>query len=338
MKNQELQGVATKNVADTLRLSIQHTDGVGRALVVYDTNYGLTDILTAAYRSALPSAKFVDFDTVTKEEVIAQFDALEPGDLVVLVQSTNFLLSEFRIRLHLFQRGLKVIEHMHLTRNEEAVWDVYINSLEYDPAWYPVVGPKLKGVLDDTRTLRIVAGGAELTVTGGLEGAKLNIGDYTGMANVGGTFPIGEVFTEAVDLAQMNGSFFVYAYADKDFNVQMHEPFRVTVQGGLVTGYADNTPEAFRDIVALVQSMERPLIREIGFGLNKAITKERPLADITAFERILGMHLSFGEKHSVFKKEGLATNKTKFHIDLFPVVEEAYADDVLIFSQGRYLV
>jgi hypothetical protein len=62
------------------------------------------------------------------------------------------------------------------------------------------------------------------------------------------------------------------------------------------------------------------------------------LSDITAFERILGLHFSLGEKHSVYKKDGITTNKTKFHIDIFPVVDEVYADDVLIFKDGRYLV
>ena len=83
---------------------------------------------------------------------------------------------------------------------------------------------------------------------------------------------------------------------------------------------------------------ERPIIREIGFGLNRAITKERYLEDITAFERILGMHLSLGEKHSVYKKEGIITHKARFHVDLFPVVDHVYVDNSLIFENGKYLV
>jgi leucyl aminopeptidase (aminopeptidase T) len=227
---------------------------------------------------------------------------------------------------------------MHLARNDESVWDVYVNSLEYDKNWLPVIAPKLKSVLDQSKKLRIISGDAQLEVNGKLEDAKLNIGDYTGMINIGGTFPIGEVFTEAEDFSAMNGSFYVYAYADKNFNVQMHEPFMVTINNGLIISCADNTPADFLDMIELVKSYERPLIRELGFGLNKAITKERFLSDITAFERILGLHFSLGEKHSVYKKDGITTNKTKFHIDIFPVVDEVYADDVLIFKDGRYLV
>ena len=88
-----------------------------------------------------------------------------------------------------------------------------------------------------------------------------------------------------------------------------------------------------QDIIKLVSSLERPLIREIGFGLNRAITKERYLGDITAFERILGMHMSLGEKHSVYKKPGIRTNKSKFHVDLFLEIDKVKADGLVIFLE-----
>jgi hypothetical protein len=336
--NNTLLEKAIVNVNDILNTCINH-DQSRRSLVVYDNDFGLTQLLTSAYKSVLTNnADFVDFNSKTREEIIDLFNSLQKDDLVVLIQSTNFLLNEFRIRLHLFNLGLRVVEHMHLARNDESVWDVYVNSLEYDKNWLPVIAPKLKSVLDQSKKLRIISGDAQLEVNGKLEDAKLNIGDYTGMINIGGTFPIGEVFTEAEDFSAMNGSFYVYAYADKNFNVQMHEPFMVTINNGLIISCADNTPADFLDMIELVKSYERPLIRELGFGLNKAITKERFLSDITAFERILGLHFSLGEKHSVYKKDGITTNKTKFHIDIFPVVDEVYADDVLIFKDGRYLV
>lgn len=335
--NQELVQIATKNIKDILTHAIQKQP-TEKALVVYDTKYGLTEILLAAYREALPNARFVDFEAVSKEEVIEAFDSMQPSDLVVLLQSSNFLLDAFRIRLHLFQKGLKVIEHMHLYRNTEDVWDVYVNALEYDMSWYRDIGPKLKAKLEQTQELRIQSGDVEMVVTGGVESPKLNIGDYTGMENIGGTFPIGEVFTEAKDFSKMNGSFMVYAYAGEQFSVDMHTPFRVDVKDGLIVGWQEDAPESFAKIVNTIKEYERPLIREIGFGLNRAITRERYLQDITAFERILGMHFSLGEKHSVYKKEGITTHKTKFHVDLFPLVDRVFADGELIFSEGKYLV
>lgn len=335
--NPTLVTLATKNITDIVELSIEHKSEE-KALVIFDSQYGLTNILTEGYRNALPEARFIDFDTLEKSAIIEAIDAMQPNDLVVLIQSSNFLLNEFRIRLHLFQKKLKVIEHTHLHRNSEDVWDVYINALAYDPKWYRVIGPKLKAKLEATQELRIKGGGVELVVTGGLETPKPNLGDYAGMENVGGTFPIGEVFTESRDFLRMNGSFMIYAYAGGDFSVNMHAPFRVDVYEGVVVGWQEDAPKSFVDIVEAIKLYERPLIREIGFGLNRAITRERYLQDITAFERILGMHLSMGEKHSVFKKVGITTHKTKFHVDLFPVADRVTADGEVIFEDGKYLL
>jgi hypothetical protein len=322
---------ATKNVTDILAHAIE-LKPTEKALVIYDTENGLTNILTDAYRAALPTASFIDFNTKTKDEIIETCNAMSERDLVVLIQSSNFRLDEFRIRLHLFQKKLKVIEHMHLYRNTPDMWGTYVDSLAYDPVWYRGVGLALKAKLETTNELRVLSGETELVITGGVEEPKLNIGDYTGMENIGGTFPIGEVFTEGRDFSQMNGSIFVYAFADKDFLIHMHEPFRVDIEKGLIVGWGKDAPQDFVDIVNLVKSYERPLIREIGFGLNRAITRDHYLGDITAFERILGMHFSLGEKHSVYKKDGITTNKTKFHVDLFPVVTKVLADNTLIFE------
>lgn len=335
--NDALLATATRNIKDIVELALLH-DKTKQALVIYDTHFGLTDVLTAAYRAVLPDARFLDFDTLAKEDVIAAIDTMRERDLVVLIQSSNFLLNEFRIRLHLFQKKLKVIEHTHLHRNPSAVWDVYVNALAYDPNWYRTVGPKLKAKLEAANELCIEANGAKLVVRGGLESPKLNIGDYTGMENIGGTFPIGEVFTESRDFAGMNGSFMIYAYAGGDFTVDMHTPFRVDVSEGIVVGWAADAPASFVEIVESIKAIERPLIREIGFGLNRAITRERYIPDITAFERILGMHLSLGEKHSVYKKPGIQAHKAKFHVDLFPVVDRALLDGEVIFESGEYLV
>lgn len=332
-----LTAEAAKNAKDILTLSIKH-QGSEKALVIYDTQCGLAQILTEAYRIALPKAEFVDFDSLSKEEILEKINALVPRDLVVLIQSSNFRLNEFRIRLHLFNRKLKVIEHVHLARNSETVWDVYVKALEYDPAWYLNVGPKLMKRLEKSEKLVIRAGEAELIVEGALEAPKPNLGDYSAMENIGGTFPIGEVFTESKEFAAMNGSFMIYAFAGNDFLVNMHEPFRIDIEKGIVAGWGENTPQSFRDIVNMVKGYERPIIREVGFGLNRAITRERYLEDITAFERIHGMHLSLGEKHSVFKKSDVSTGKAKFHVDLFPLVENVQVNGETIFENGTYTV
>jgi aminopeptidase len=335
----ELIQKATQNISDILTQCIQFdVNGENKALVVYDSQNGLTDILTQAYRNVLPNAKFVDFDNMTKEEVLAEFSLMKANDLVVQIQSMNFRLDDFRIRLHLFGQKLRVIEHMHLQRNKPEVWDVYIDSLAYDPSWYRVVGPNLSKKLENTGTLEIFSKDAVLTVVEGLEIPKPNLGDYTGMDNIGGTFPIGEVFTEAKAFANMNGSVYIYAFADKEFNIDMHEPFRIDIVNGIVVGYADDAPSMFVEVYEAVKTLERPLIREIGFGLNRSMTKEKYLGDITAFERILGLHLSMGEKHSVYKKEGIIAKKSRFHVDLFLATDKVLSDGEIIFENGKYLI
>ena len=158
------------------------------------------------------------------------------------------------------------------------------------------------------------------------------------MENIGGTFPIGEVFTEAKDLSRVNGSLMIYAFADTNFEICMHDPFRVDIENGLVTGWSTNAPQSFEEVIAQIKTNERPILREVGFGLNRAITRENYLPDITAFERTLGLHFSLGEKHPVFKKAGITSDKTRFHVDVFPVVSEVYSDDTLLFKDGTYHV
>ncbi len=333
----ELIQIATRNVRDIVTIALEHK-APHKALVIFDTENGLTNILTEAYRTALPDGEFIDFNTTSKEEIIKKMDALAPKDLVVLIQSTDFRLNEFRIRIHLFQHGLKVIDHLHLYRNTPDSWITYINALAYDPTWFRGVGQRLKTALLNTETLKLEGPGTTLAILNGVEEPKLNIGDYTGMTNIGGTFPIGEVFTEAKDLSQVNGSLMIYGFAGQDFLMNMYEPFRIDIENGIVVSWADNAPKSFGEIVALVKQNERPLIREIGFGLNRAITREHYLKDITAFERILGLHVSMGEKHSVYKKAGIVIDKTRYHVDLFPVIDRVTADGTVIFENNSIVV
>lgn len=333
----KLVALATQNIGNMVTLALMHDDS-HKALVIYDTENELTEILTEAYRRVLPNANFLDFASLSKEQIIAEFDALAAKDLVVLIQTSDFRLNEFRIRIHLFQKKLKVIDHQHLYRNDPDSWQTYINALAYDPSWYRTIGPKLKETLQDAKSLRFDSADHSLVISSGFEIPKLNIGDYEGMENVGGTFPIGEVFTEGKDLTQMNGSMFVYAFAGTDFHINMHEPFRVDIENGLVVHWGANAPTSFGDVVHQVQTNERAIIREIGFGLNRAITREHYVKDITAFERILGIHFSLGEKHTVYKKAGIVADKTRYHVDLFPVIDKVFADEMLIFEDSHYLL
>ena len=196
--------IAEKNIADLLTQVFHHTSQ-HKAVVVFDANCELARTLTDAYRHCLPDAQFVDFATHTPEAVLGVFAALAASDLVVLVQSTNFRLEAFRIRVELFKRGLKVIEHLHLVRMQGAEVGYYIDALAYDAAYFRGVGHGLKAIIDTAKSGWLDSGGARfpdarLVFGSSFESAKLNVGDYSDMPNVGGQFPIGEVFTEAKDL------------------------------------------------------------------------------------------------------------------------------------------
>ncbi len=336
-KYPELVSLTTKNVGDMINIALEHTSN-HNAVVIFDTDTELTQIITEGYRNALPEARFINFSETPKEDVILAFDSLLPHDLVVLIQSTDFRLNEFRIRIHLFQKELKVIDHQHLYRNDPDSWITYIHAIAYDPSWYRTIGPKLKNIIDASQALRFVAPDGELLFTNGFESSKLNIGDYREMKNIGGTFPIGEVFTEAKELQNANGAMYIYAFAGTDYHIHMHDPFRVDIKDGLVVGWSSNTPVLFTEVIAQIQKNERAIIREIGFGLNRAITRENYVKDITAFERLVGVHFSLGEKHTVYKKQGITPDKTRFHVDVFPVIESVFADEKLIFQDDMYVV
>jgi leucyl aminopeptidase (aminopeptidase T) len=260
---------------------------------------------------------------------------LKQGDVVILVQSTSFRLNEFRIRIELFARKLKTVEHVHLNRMPEEQWATWIDTLSFDPNVGGETGRELKKILDEAQTIIIECGDAKLTWQGGMEACKLNIGDYTGMENIGGTYPIGEVFTEAKELERTNGELKIYAFADENFLVKFYEPFTAIVKDGLIEAGPD-APKEFVDVLAKIRQDERALVREFGLGLNAAISRQKPLADITAFERVSGSHLSLGEKHGVYKKPGIPT-KSRYHVDVFPAADRITADGKVIFEAGRFL-
>jgi len=209
---------ATANLRDVLAIPFEH--GPGRqALVIHDRRTPLACALAEAYRRNLPDARFVDFDAVTPDQVLATFKDLAPGDLVVLVQSTNFRLDGFRLRVELFKLGLKVIEHVHLSRMPGAQGEHYIEALAYDPVYFRGVGHALKARIDRAQRGAVHGGDDVLTFASPFESAKLNVGDYRAMLNAGGQFPIGEVFTEARDLEAVNGRAQVHVFGDTSYLV-----------------------------------------------------------------------------------------------------------------------
>ena len=330
---------AAVNVRDLLAGAIEYAPPQ-RALVVYDRRCALNEALTEAYRRSLPEGRFIDFDTVAPEDVLAAFAELGQHDLVVLIQSTSFRLEAFRIRIELFKRGLKVIEHVHLSRMPGEQGLHYIASLAYDPAYYRGVGRALQARINVAPSAVVDSGaGALLRFDSPLESAKLNIGDYSGMNNVGGQFPIGEVFTEAQDLEAVNGRVRVFVFGDTSFHVNHPaQPITMIVENGRVTGAIDSTPE-FDNMLDIIRAHEGEVwLRELGFGMNRAFSRERLVSDIGTYERMCGIHLSLGAKHGQYQKPQFKRKDARYHVDVFAVTEAVWLGEERVYQDGAWRV
>ena len=327
------------NVRDILTLAIEYRPPHA-ALVVWDGQCDLSLALTEAYRRCLPGAVFMDFDSVAADAVRAEFARLAPGDLVVLIQSTSFRLDAFRIRVELFKLGLKVIEHPHLSRmlgTAEAL--LYIDALAYDPAYFRGVGNALKARIDKAQSGVIASGGERLVFAAGFESAKLNVGDYRAMHNVGGQFPIGEVFTESLDLEAVNGRVCIALFGDTSFAVNKPaHPITLDITQGRVSGVIDSTPE-FDRVLANIRADEGEVwLRELGLGLNRAFTQDRTVSDIGTFERMCGIHFSLGAKHGSYTKPNIRRADAKYHVDVFAATDTVTLDDEIVYRDGAWVV
>lgn len=329
---------AATHVGDIVRICFEHASPQ-RSLVVYDTRTGLSRALLAAYRRALPDARFLDFDQAGPDAVLAAFRQMAPRDLVVLVQSTNFRIDAFRIRVELFKLGLKVIEHVHLSRMAGVQGEQYIDALAYDPAYYRGVGRALQECIGSAPHGAVEGGGERLVFGGPFEPAKLNVGDYSGLPNWGSQFPIGEVFTEALDLETVHGRALVHVFGDTAYRSNRPaQPITLVIEKGRVVEAIDATP-AFQQVLDIIRADEGEVwVRELGFGLNRAFTRERRVDDIGTYERMCGIHLSLGAKHGIYPKPGFKRKDARYHIDVFVVTDAVYLGEQRVYADGQWTI
>lgn len=333
-----LAAAATQNIGDTLVLALDHS-GEREAVVVADERTELSRLLLRAYTECLPRARIVSFDQVSHADVIAAFAALGEGSLAVLIQSSVLKIPEFRTRVELFKRNIKVIEHSNLDRIGAAEVEHYVAALAYEPAYYRGVGHALKARMDAARSVRVESAGNVLSFAGPLELAKINIGDFSGLKNVGSLFPIGEVFSEARDLECVEGRVTIYGFTDTTFrlNVPAH-PITLVIERGRVVQALHSTPD-FELVLHAIRTDEGEVwLRELGFGMNRAFSRERRVSDVGAFERVCGVHLSLGARHGVYKKPHLDPRAARHHVDTFAVTDRVLLDDDVVFADGGWAI
>ncbi|TDR31516.1 hypothetical protein [Hydromonas duriensis] len=331
--------LAKHNVHDIVYRAIEHTNDEP-ALIVHDAECPLAEVLKEAYAQALPMAEVMNVAQFSNDEVMSAFAALPAGALVVLVQSTHFRLDAYRLRVQLFNQGLKVIEHVHLARMVDEQALLYIDALAYDPEYYRGTGAAIKAKIDAAASARLCSGEQDvLYFDSALELAKMNVGDYRQLNNVGGQFPIGEVFTEARDLEAVHGRAQVFVFGDTTFHCNWTEtPITLIIEAGRVVSVENSTPH-FDDVLAKIREVEGEVwVRELGLGMNRAFSPTRKVSDIGTFERMCGVHLSLGAKHGSYTKPQFKRKDTRFHVDVMIAATAVYMDDVNIFKQGEWVV
>ena len=159
------------------------------------------------------------------------------------------------------------------------------------------------------------------------------------MTNVGGQFPIGEVFTENRDLEAVNGRVRIFVFGDTTFTVNKPEqPITLIIEKGRVTAVENSTPE-FDVVLHNIREDEGEVwLRELGFGMNRAFSSERTVNDIGTYERMCGIHLSLGAKHGVYAKPQIRRAEAKYHVDVFAATSSVSLDGTVVYRDGAWQV
>ena len=127
---QKLASISNKNVQHILQNCVSFRKE--KIIILYDSHCELSNIIKDSYQNAT-NVEAINFFEKSKEDVIGMLQECNQGDLVVLIQSQMFRLDDYRIRLRLFERGIKNIEHVHLGNIPKEQYIYYVNSLSFDP-------------------------------------------------------------------------------------------------------------------------------------------------------------------------------------------------------------
>ncbi len=291
---------AEQHLKGLLSVVFEHTDKE-TAVIVYDTDCLLSTVLAEGYKRSLPHAILVDFNEQTPEAVLETLGKLEAYDLAILVQSTSFRLDAFRIRVELFKRKIKVIEHPHLSRmtDEEAAY--YIDALAYDADYTRGTGRALKSKIDAASSGVVNSDGEQLFYDS----------------------PFAKIF----------------CFGDIDYKINRPEtPITLIVKEGQVVDCENSTP-AFDNILSNIRRDEGTVwIRELGFGLNRAFSTTRTVADTGSYERMCGVHVSLGAKHGMYGKPGFKRRDGMYHVDVFIDTDTVTLGEEVVYRDGAWIV
>ncbi len=314
-----------------------------KVVLVYDLNSPLSRELSEAYIKNLEwnkSAVIVNFDEIDKDKLKQDLLSLEEDSTVILVQSTNFRLEDFRIRMSLYRAWVWCLEHNHLSYIKDDEIENYADSIEYKTPYYDKLSDKLKEISDKAKVLKIETNdGSILILEWAFEDMKQNTWNYSWRERWG-SFPIWENFSEIIDFKKANGELSIYAFPWDDLQVRFVKPFKIEIKESLITCNDPNCPEEFRELLDKIAHDEdgEVLLRELWFWLNPWITRQKTLSDVNAYERIAWFHMSLWKKHGIYRKKFSKKVTQRYHIDIFPDVKTIWFDDKKIFEDEKYLI
>jgi aminopeptidase len=115
-------------------------------------------------------------------------------------------------------------------------------------------------------------------------------------------------------------------------------PITLVIDKGRVVGAENATPE-FNAMLAVITRDEGEVwLRELGFGMNRAFSRERRVDDIGTYERMCGIHLSLGAKHGVYAKPGFKRKDARYHVDVFAITEAVHLGGQQVYRDGAWQV
>lgn len=313
-----------------------------KTILIFDSNSKLSKLISDWYISNLKwkyNSEIYEFSEDKSEFFKEMLLNLNKNDTVILVQSTNFRMENFRIRILLQQKQIACIEHNHLSYIKEDEYETYLKSIWFDFEKIDLLSKKFKNLIDNWDTLIINSSWAKFKISGWFEDMKRNSWIYD-LTSRYATFPAWENFSEAKIFENVNWELYIKSFPGFDFVVRhLDDPFKITIKNSIITDYSKNTPTDFIEVYDKIKQSEgEVMIRELWFGLNPEISFENRLNDVNAFERMQGFHLSLWKKHNIYRKKLDKNTVQRYHIDIFPVVDSILLDWAEIYNQKWFLM
>lgn len=339
------------NQLSTLNESIVHllNDNVkfhptNKVMLIHDQDSPIAITLTTAFAEVITTYQqheIIEFNPENTTSLKQTLTRLNKGDLVILIQTSNFRISEYRIRLECNNIGVFVLEFHHLDLIKSDQEQTFLNSLIYDLPRYNAITQKITPLINNSLKISIICEDQSTMVyTGPFDKVYYNIGEIHN--TLGSLFPIGEFFTEPLELKNVNGTFQVYAFPSLEHETIIATPFHVHIKDGAIVSHTG--PERFEQIIQLIKQEnvnEQVPIREMGFGLNRFIGKQHPLGYVGSHERQRGFHVSIGLKHGIYRKKVPTSINQRYHIDMFinvqQIIVETPQETITIFENGEYI-